>query len=65
VAKPIWIEIVCRGCSASVSGRFTMDKIPRKDMERDAALKGWRYAWPKGDASHRDWFCPKCRPHHH
>lgn len=38
----VWCELVCRGCSATASGRSTSSKhIPRAQMVKNAKTEGW------------------------
>lgn len=50
----IWCEIVCRKCSGTAPGQFTLGAIPRAALEKEALAQGWKFA-------HGETFCcAKC-----
>jgi hypothetical protein len=53
--KPVWCEIVCRGCSGTVAGQFTYEAIPRAAMDHEAKRQHYQY-----DGKIQDWFCRIC-----
>lgn len=46
----IWCEIVCRSCSGTAPGQFTMGSTPRAALKKAALQDGWKFA-------HGETFC--------
>lgn len=39
---PVWVELVCDGCSNTTSGQFTSGTVPRRSMKAQAKDdRGW------------------------
>jgi hypothetical protein len=54
----VWTELVCAHCAVTTAGRYSCDRIRRKDMEKDAKRNRWVRI---GD----DWVCSEyCRKNH-
>jgi hypothetical protein len=48
-AFPVWLELVCSGCSTKAAGRFTrLRDIKRRDLWADARREGWRVDFAGG-----------------
>jgi hypothetical protein len=50
----VWCELVCVQCASTVAGRFSTERIPRRDMSKEAKRCGWTLI------DGEEWACPSC-----